>query len=166
MKALPGPLGVDFVLFDGEEFIFNRNNSDGYFKGSTHFARDYVGNPPAHRYRYGVLVDMIADKDLHLYYEKNSMKYARPLCLQIWGVAKKLRIDEFVPRTRHEVRDDHLPLNEIAKIPSCDLIDFDYPRPGMTASYWHTTQDTPDKCSGESMGKVGWVLLEWIKTLR
>ena len=162
LPQLETRVGVDLVLFDGEEFIFDRRNTDDYFLGSTHFARAYVGQPPPYRYLRGVLVDMIGDKELQLYYERNSMKMARPVCLEIWKVAKRLKIDNFVPRTRHEVRDDHLPLNQIARIPTCDLIDFDYPNP-VRQSYWHTVQDTADKCSGESMCKVGWVLLEWLK---
>jgi hypothetical protein len=72
-------------------------------------------------------------------------------------------VDEFYARSRHEIRDDHLPLNQIARIPTCDIIDFDYPRPGAR-SYWHTEADAPDKCSAASLGKVGWVVWEWLKT--
>jgi hypothetical protein len=36
------------------------------------------------------------------------------------------------------------------------VIDFDYPA-------WHTTADVPENCSGESLAKVGWVILEWLK---
>jgi len=52
------------------------------------------------------------------------------------------------------ILDDHLSLNR-AGIPTIDLIDFDYP-------YWHTLQDTPDKCSAESLGKVGKLLETWL----
>lgn len=158
------PVGVDFVLFDGEEFIFDANRDrDLYFLGSTHFAQQVAaGVLPG--YRKGALVDMIADKDLHLYYEINSLRYAEAVCKEIWGVAARLKVKEFIPRRRHDVRDDHLPLNTIAKIPTADLIDFDYPRPGSRDSYWHTEQDTPDKCSGQSICKVAAVLVEWIRT--
>ena len=57
-------------------------------------------------------------------------------------------------------------LHEIAKIPACDIIDFDYGRPGRRESYWHTRADTPDKCSALSLAKVGWVMLEWLRQLR
>jgi hypothetical protein len=58
-----------------------------------------------------------------------------------------------------------MPLNEIARIPVIDLIDFDYfPRGGRKdKAYWHTMADTPDKCSGVSLVKVGNVMIEWIK---
>ncbi len=164
MPKLRSRYGVDFVLFDGEEFIFDkRRDRDRYFLGSTHFARTYIADPPAHRYGYGVLLDMVGDQDLQIYQERNSLRYARSLVRDIWDVADDLGVNEFKPRSRHEVRDDHLPLNQIAKIPSCDLIDFDYPRPGARQSYWHTEEDTPDKCSPLSLAKVGWVLHEWLQ---
>jgi hypothetical protein len=163
MPQLISRYGVDFVLFDGEEFIFDaQRDRDRYFLGSSHFAREYVANPPPHRYRYGILLDMIGDASLELFYEKNSMRHARPLVLDIWKTAKRLGVTEFKPRSRHDVRDDHLPLNQIAKIPTCDIIDFDYPRPGAHI-YWHTEADTPDKCAPESLAKVGWVVLEWLR---
>jgi hypothetical protein len=165
MPHLASPLGVDFVLFDGEEFVFDdQRDRDYYFVGSTYFARDYRANPPPHRYRWGVLLDMIGDAHLELYQEKNSLHYARPLVNEIWNTAARLGVSEFRRQSRHELRDDHLPLNEIAQIPTCDIIDFDYPRPGARLSYWHTEADTPDKCSPESLAKVGWVLLEWLGT--
>jgi hypothetical protein len=164
MPGLSGSLGVDFVLFDGEEFVFDeKRDRDYFFIGSTHFARDYSGTPPPHRYRWGVLLDMVGDAHLDLYQEKNSLWHARPLVTQIWDTAAKLGVAEFVRQSRHELRDDHLPLNEIAKIPTCDIIDFDYPRPGRQ-SYWHTEADTPDKCSANSLAKVGWVVLEWLRS--
>jgi len=50
-------------------------------------------------------------------------------------------------------------------IPTCDIIDFDYPV-GPGGKYWHTEADTPDKCSGVSLAKVGWVLLEWLESAK
>lgn len=166
MPALAGPWGVDFVLFDGEEFVFDdQRDRDYYFIGSTYFARDYAANPPPHQYRWGVLLDMVGDAQLQIYQEKNSVWYARPLVTQIWATAHRLGVTEFIRQTRHEIRDDHLRLNEIAKIPTCDIIDFDYPRP-RAPSYWHTEADTPDKCSAASLAKVGWVVLEWLKSVQ
>jgi len=46
--------------------------------------------------------------------------------------------------------DDHTPFLQIG-IPAVDIIDFDYP-------YWHTTMDTADKVSPESLERVGRVL--------
>lgn len=163
MKDFAGPLGVDVVLFDAEELVYERRR-DPYFIGSTYFARDYATNPPAHRYRCGVLLDMVGDKELQIYQEKHSYYYrdVAPIVRDIWATAAKLGVKEFIDRRRHEVQDDHLPLNNIAKIPTCDIIDFDYPRPGRV-NYWHTTKDVPENCSALSLAKVGWVVHEWLK---
>lgn len=164
-KIGDGSIGVDFVFFDAEEFIFQRVGGE-YFVGSTYFARDYIANPPDYRYSYGILLDMVADAELNLYFEKHSMKHAEKLTRSIWHVARELRVTEFVPRTRHRVNDDHLPLNNIARIPTCDIIDFDYPRPGGKLSYWHTQQDSIENCSPVSLAKVGWVLHQWLLELK
>ncbi len=166
MKDFAGPLGIDFVLFDAEELVYDRNR-DRFFLGSEYFAGEYVRNPSPHKYRCGVLLDMVGDKELQIYQEKNSVyiRAARPITQGIWATAAKLGVSEFIPRTRHDVKDDHLALNNIAHIPTCDIIDFDYPRPGPV-NYWHTTQDIPENCSALSLAKVGWVIHEWAKGLK
>ncbi len=163
LQNLPMKVGVDLVLFDAEEIVYDEQR-DPFFVGSTHFAQKYVDDATSPRYRCGILIDMIADSDLQLFYEQNSFKFARPLVEEVWEIAKELKIKEFKPNIGYEIKDDHLPLNSIAKIPVIDLIDFDYTR-GVPKgkSFWHTMADTPDKCSGASMVKVGNVLLEWIK---
>jgi hypothetical protein len=151
-------VGVDFVLFDAEEFVFSRD--DRYFLGSEFFARQYAAEPPAHKYRWAVLLDMVGDADLEIYQERNSLSWpeSRPLVRQIWDTAERLGIDEFVARPKHEVQDDHLKLYYTAKIPSCDIIDFYYPE-------WHTEADRPEACSAQSLAKVGWVIHEWLRTM-
>jgi glutaminyl-peptide cyclotransferase len=163
--------GVDFVFFDAEELIYRgpsaMGEGDPYFLGSTHFALEYKNRPPKHKYKWGVLVDLIGDASLELYQEKNSLSWddTRPLVKDIWGVAKKLGVKEFIDRPYYEVRDDHLPLRNEGGIPTCDIIDFAYPTIGKHV-YWHTMQDTPDKCSGRSIALVGWVLIEWLKSVK
>src|SRR5262245_10931968 len=50
MPELTSKYGVDFVLFDGEELVYD-GQRDPYFLGSEHFAREYVAIPPGHTYR-------------------------------------------------------------------------------------------------------------------
>lgn len=154
MADLDTDYGVDFVFFDGEELVYGRRGQ--YFLGSEHFSKEYRDNPPSYRYDYGILVDMVADRNLNIHKERNSVKYAPELVDSVWGTARALGVKEFIGgRPKHEVQDDHLPLNEIAKIPSIDIIDFDY-------RHWHTTKDTPENCSGASLAKVGRVLIAWL----
>ncbi len=163
LDDLPSDVGVDLVLFDGEEFVWQQGRDD-YFLGSSFFAEKYKSSPPAIPYRAGVLLDMVADRELKIYYERNSMRYARDVATAIWNTADRLGVRAFIPRARHEIQDDHLPLNRIAGIPTVDLIDFDYPRPGIGApTYWHTEQDVPANCSGQSLAAVVWVVHQWLK---
>ena len=158
---LPDDVGVDVVLFDGEELVYD-NRRDEYFLGSTYFAQQHAATP-ATNYVGGILLDMVGDKYLQLFYERNSLRLAPEITRSIWETARQLGSRQFVPRARHEIRDDHLPLNKIANIPTTDLIDFDYPRPGAT-SYWHTTLDTPAQCSGRSLAHVVYVLDTWLQS--
>ncbi len=150
--------GIDFVLLDAEEYIFQ--DTDRFFLGSEYFARQYVAEPPAYRYRWGVLLDMVGDRDLQLYQEGHSVWWrdTRPLVGQIWEVARRLGVREFIPRRKYAIRDDHLRLHDIGGIPCIDVIDYDYP-------HWHTRADTPEQCSALSLAKVGWVIQEWLTTV-
>jgi glutaminyl-peptide cyclotransferase len=157
--------GVDFVFFDGEELVFN--DRDPYFLGSQWFATQYAKRKPlpavdggeerVWNYDAAVLFDMVADKNLQVHWEGHSIasRQSRPIAREVWDVAERLGVKEFVPQVRHTVQDDHLALRQYGGIRAIDVIDFDYP-------YWHTTGDTPDKCSGESLAKVGWVAWEWL----
>jgi len=161
MRNLSGP-GVDFVLFDAEEYVVGPR--DPYCLGSTYFARQYAaarrdGKGPT--YRCGVVLDMVGDRDLAIWQEQKSVSWpdTRPVVDSIWAVARRLGATEFVARPLHEVEDDHVPLRNIGRIPTCDIIDFDYPA-------WHTTRDVPAACSAESLGTVGRVMLAWLREQR
>lgn len=147
LKANPPAVGVDLILFDGED-LGAPGESRSYAIGAQHFAaaKDARYNP-----MFGILLDMVGDRDLTIYQEGNSVRFASSVVERVWNLASRLGVKEFMPGVRHEVFDDHVPLLETG-IPVIDLIDFDYP-------YWHTTADTPDKCSAESLAKVGKVVL-------
>jgi hypothetical protein len=166
LRGMNTKYGVDFVLFDGEELVYD-GNRDPYFLGSEHFAREYVAMPPQYRYRAGILLDMVGDAQLQIYREVNSMRTPaqRQIVNDLWNIARELDVREFLNGPGHEVRDDHLALNEIAKIPTVDLIDFDYPTK-RGPNYWHTMQDVPEKCSPLSLAKVGWVVKVWLERVK
>jgi len=149
--------GVDIVLFDGEDMGYSIQNEKfkmkndlplpygGYLLGSTYFAQ----NLREYRPQYGILLDMVGDRNLEIYIEGNSNRFAPEWARRIFEKAKG--IPQFHPEVRYTITDDHIPLNQ-AGIPTLVLIDFDYP-------YWHTLEDTPDKCSPESLQAVGNLLV-------
>ncbi|HKZ22598.1 MAG TPA: M28 family peptidase [candidate division Zixibacteria bacterium] len=138
--------GVDIVFFDGEDSGI-KGNTKSYCLGSTFFAK----NLPVPRPKFGILLDMVGDKDLNIYREQYSNTYAPEIVNLIWNKARKLKLKAFYSEVRHPVWDDHMPLI-LAGIPTVDIIDLDYP-------YWHTLQDTPDKCSPQSLETVGKLLI-------
>ncbi len=100
-----------------------------------------------------VVVDMIGDADQQIFLERNS---DAPLQTRLWEIAATLSYtDTFISEYRWAIYDDHVPFAQRG-IPAVDIIDFDYP-------YWHTTQDTPDKVSAESLERVGRVLEVWLE---
>jgi glutaminyl-peptide cyclotransferase len=139
-------VGVDIVLFDGED-SGQEGQSRSYAKGSAAFAQRFGF---LYRYKWGILLDMIGDKDLTIFKENYSNQYAPFVVNMVWNKAAELGITEFRPMTGYAVFDDHVPLLEVG-IPCIDLIDFNYPA-------WHTLKDTPEQCSAASLEKVGTVV--------
>lgn len=156
VKDIKTSVGVDFVFFDGEEYIFNpAQGGDKYFFGSEHFAAEYKKNHAKRKYQAAVLLDMIAGKNPKFPVERNSLFFAKPLMTDLWRIAAEQRCDAFVNREGPDVLDDHLALNR-AGIPAVDIIDFNYP-------HWHKLSDVPENCSSEGMDQVARVLIAWLK---
>jgi glutaminyl-peptide cyclotransferase len=140
------PLGVDIVLFDGEDYG-EEGNLEEYLLGSRHFASVMGGYRP----RWGVIVDMIGDSDLEILQERVSLARAGGIVRMVWDEAQRQNAEAFRPWPGYAVMDDHWPILDMG-IPCIDIIDFDYPP-------WHTHADTPERCSAASLAQVGNVLL-------
>jgi hypothetical protein len=157
MKDLKTTVGVDFVFFDGEEYVFDRD--DDYFFGSKHFAGEYARVRRKIDYRGAILLDMIAGKGGRFPVEQNSWDRASALVTEVWDIAEELKCDAFNRGfSRVPVEDDHVPLNR-AGIKAIDIIDFDYP-------HWHRLTDVPKNCSGERMEQVAKVLSVWLQRVK
>lgn len=147
-RTLPPKLDKEvwLVFFDLEDQGYV--NGQNYAEGSTAFAASLTRQPEA-----VVVVDMIGDADQDIYYERSS---DRPLSYLIWQTAADLGYGKtIIQKDKHMLLDDHTPFLQKG-IAAVDMIDFDYP-------YWHTTGDTPDKVSAESLMAVGNTLWNWIQ---
>ena len=161
IKKLPITVGVDFVLFDGEEYVFDggdRNAKDKYFFGSEHFADEYKKDRHGHYYAAGILLDLCTGKGATYPVEQNSKASAFLVVREIWGTARELNVGAFALQDGPQVFDDHIALNRVG-IPTVDIIDFSYP-------HWHRLSDTPDKCSPETMENLSKVLSIWLQRCR
>jgi Zn-dependent M28 family amino/carboxypeptidase len=146
---------VYLVFFDGEDYGYH-DTTEYFCMGSKYFA----ANLPVKNISEAIIVDMIGDKNLEIPIERNSYASHKTLIKKLWKIAEKYDFKAYKNHLGLEIYDDHIPLIEIAGIPSVDLIDFTYP--DKYTNYWHTQADTPDKCSGESLRQVGQVVLDYI----
>lgn len=136
---------VWLVFFDAEDN--GRIPGWDWILGSRAFVEEIPVQP-----RAVVIVDMIGDADLNIHLERNSDPIIRA---EIWSTAERLgHGDVFINSEKYSILDDHTSFLE-AGIPAVDIIDFDYP-------YWHTTQDTLDKVSPESLHAVGETVWYWV----
>ena len=168
-KAMPqfqSRYGVDFLLVDGEDLVFwdaaSNKDTGSYCVGSEHFARLYAADPPPYKYLWSVVLDMIAGPNLKLPKERNSLSWpdSKQLVEDIWATAARLKVREFIPQTTpYPITDDHVMLHDVGRIPACDIINMDYPQ-------WHTEADDPAHCSPLSLAKVGWVIHQWLLSLK
>lgn len=140
------PIGVDLVLFDGED-LGSEENPNGWFRGSLRYTERMGENRPM----FVIVVDMVGKKDLTLRWEANSRQQASNLVDLVWQEARELGIKNFRSVQGSQIFDDHIPFLN-AGVPAIDLIDFDFPE-------WHTTHDTPAVCSPQSLEAVGAVLV-------
>jgi glutaminyl-peptide cyclotransferase len=150
LHAHPPERPVRLVFFDGEDY--GAEGSSDYFLGSKHYAAQ-LKHADRREWPYCVLIiDMVGDKELQIVRETYSAENASWLLEMIAESAEKLKVSQFLNQPKHTVRDDHLPFIKI-DVPAAVLMDFDYP-------YWHTLQDTLDKCSPESLYAVFSVVVD------
>lgn len=165
LKKTPPGVGVDLLFVDGEDYgkSFDLPYADVLI-GSQYFA-DHLPSPE-YRPIFGVLWDMIADKDLNVLQEVNSVQQAPEVVSRVWQTAADLGYQKyFIPQVGQMVTDDHVPLLQKG-LRVIDVIDIDYgPLNSMgipSPSYHHTLQDTIDKISVQSLQVVGDVALRLI----
>jgi hypothetical protein len=151
----PLNIGVDLLFVDGED-MGKSGDPDNYGLGTQAFSK----HVPEPRPKFAVCIDMVADYDQHFPIEQFSLQQAPEVVQSIWLLANDLGYTQFENRIGSAVMDDHYYLYKYAKIPSIDIIDFEYPNKNL--NYWHTLQDTPENCSAESLESVGVVMTHFI----
>lgn len=144
-------IGVVLLFVDGEDWGPGENRM---YLGSIYFAQ----NPGVYKPNYAILLDMIGQKNLIVKREIYSQQVHPEIDDKVWSAASALGYTQQFPPDPNALQgpigDDHQPFNN-AGIPAIDLIDFDYP-------YWHTLQDTPDKCDPQSLKVIGDVMAKVI----
>jgi len=146
LKKTKPNVGVDLLFTDGEDYGEFGPPQVDVLIGAKYFANHLPS--PGYKPLYGVLFDMIGDKDLRIPYEMLSFQQAPEVVSRVWQTAADLgHGDVFVQESGGDVTDDHLPLLNVG-LRVIDVIDLTYPP-------HHTPQDTMDKISARSLATVG-----------
>ncbi|MGI8400646.1 MAG: M28 family peptidase [Gemmatimonadaceae bacterium] len=146
LKKTKPNVGVDLLFTDGEDYGQFGPPEVDVLIGAKYFATHLPS--PGYKPLYGVLFDMIGDKDLRIPYEMNSFQQAPEVVSRVWQTAADRGYgDVFVQESGGLITDDHIPLLNVG-IHVIDVIDLTYPP-------HHTPQDTMDKISAKSLGIVG-----------
>lgn len=147
---------LKLVFFDAEDngnlhpFV-DFGHYNGWVLGSQQFAED----TDLSQVELLIVVDMVGDMNQNLPRESFSHNRARELAAEVWDLALEMGYGpQFVRNIRGGIIDDHLPFLDRG-LPAVDIIDLNYP-------FWHTTQDTLDKVSPESLERVGRLLQEFL----
>ena len=142
---------VELVFFDGEEAVTQFTETDGTY-GSRHYARELRESKRNKQFKFGILWDMIGNKDVTITLSTDS---PAELTRGIFAAAEALKLRDRFKYYSQQIWDDQVPLTHEADIPTIDLIDLEY-------DYWHTADDTMDKLSAESLQVVGKVTLYYL----
>jgi glutaminyl-peptide cyclotransferase len=146
LKKTPPGVGVDLLFTDGEDYGQFGPPEVDVLIGSKYFASHLPS--PGYKPLYGVLWDMIGDKDLRIPYEMNSFQQAPEVVSRVWQTAADMGYGNiFVQESGGAINDDHMPLLATG-MRVIDVIDLEYPP-------HHTPQDTMDKISAKSLAIVG-----------
>ena len=135
---------LELVFFDGEEAFNPRISATDGLYGSRFYARHLRRSSPEQRPKFGLVLDMIGDRNLKVGVPKDS---PFKLYQMLMKTAADLGYEQYFGQHDSAILDDHVPLNDIG-IPTIDIIDFDY-------GPWHTAGDTMDEVSAKSLRIIG-----------
>lgn len=156
-KKLEG-YSIWIAFLDGEESFTAQWHTNDALWGSRHLAKKLQDDGTSKKVKAFVLADMIGDADLDICRDTNSSPWLEDLLLQ---AATRLGYQSHFFASTTTVEDDHIPFSR-GGMPVLDVIDIDY---GYNNSFHHTTQDTVDKLSVESLKISGEVILETIRLI-
>ncbi|HYE96630.1 MAG TPA: M28 family peptidase [Rubricoccaceae bacterium] len=158
LREHPPEVGVDLVFFDLEDLGDDLGPNPDTTAPANPFAigsQKFVEMNPTYRPVWGILLDMVCDRDLRIPQEGFSRVNAPALVERVWAAADRVGAAAFLDEPGGAVYDDHVALLR-AGIPMVDLIHHPFP------ATWHTAGDVPAACSAASLQQVGDVLVELV----
>ena len=161
-------LGIDFVCFDAEDWgtpqwSDHQDDASSWALGAQHFAANL---PSGYAPRYGILLDMVGGQGARFYQEGMSKQYAPDIVKKVWRAARQAGFGSYFPKSDGGmITDDHVPINQTAKIPCIDVIPY-YPdcQQSSFGPTWHTLADNMDHIDRNTLKAVGQTMVQVIYT--
>lgn len=156
-------VGIDIFLTDAEDYgapdDWKGTHDEKWWALGTQMWCKQAAKE-GYRAQFGILLDMVGSANATFYREYYSERYAGSFVNEIWQNAARLGYgDLFINQGGGGVTDDHVFVNRMLQIPCVDIIDTRTDTDGTFCPEWHTTHDTIDNISRETLGKVGRVLV-------
>jgi len=154
-------LGVDFILFDCEDYGDAQGEVETWCLGSQYWSRNkHTANYKAD---YGILLDMVGAANPNYYQEEYSLQFAPKVIDKIWKLAHDEGYGQnFIAKKRPGLVDDHLFVNMIAKIPMIDIINCPPGSQTGFVNHWHTHKDDMNAIDPLSLELLGKILIKLI----
>ena len=109
---------------------------------------------------YGVLLDMVGAPGAIFTQEEFSVDFAKDVVDKYWNQAVKSGYSDYFSFEKTPgVIDDHLPINQIIKIPTIDIIEYDPGTENHFNKFWHTHGDGMNNISRATLEAVGQTVL-------
>ena len=166
------PVGVDFICFDAEDWgtpewaDSDGNDGDTWALGAQHWAEQFHLQPSKANIKYGILLDMVGGQGARFYQEGVSMHFAPNVVKRVWAAAESVGYGSYFPKDEGGmITDDHLPVNQKARIPCIDIIPY-YPdcRASSFGPTWHTVNDDMQHIDKNTLQAVGQTLIQVLYT--
>jgi Zn-dependent M28 family amino/carboxypeptidase len=161
----PDGYSVWLLFDDGEEAIGNNGmqGSDQLY-GVRHIAAKWAGDGTLARIKAFIVADMLGWKSMNIDRETNSTPWLLDLLAQ---AGKDTGHSKYLFRNSMAIDDDHIPFKQRG-VPVLDVIAYEYgPFDNQRGDYafHHTTQDTMDKLSAESLQVSADLFLDLIRLI-
>lgn len=157
-------IGVDILLTDVEDYGKSEWGDNSYALGTQYWTR----NPhvPGYKAEGGILLDMVGGKNARFPLESISRQFAGNLQRDVWAAAGTAGFSSFfVYDEGGQITDDHVPVNEILRIPTIDIICLPADSPTGFPAHWHTHNDNMSVIDKSTLNAVGQTLLQFIYNL-
>lgn len=166
-QPLPEHLGIDIVLFDLEDYGPHQNDAEKFYEEEVNYwalgSQYWSKHPHVYGYKayYGILLDMVGGSNPNFPKEYYSQGYAAWVSNKVWRKAADLGYRPyFTNELGNMISDDHIPMNQIAGIPTIDIIDLQPSSSnGCFPEVWHTVNDNLEHIDKTTLGIVGEVLV-------